>query len=225
MTLTIGCYHAHYSNIDYIQQAMEPYDVELVHFVDPGLDRRKTDADFPLDKAQDRIRDTLQWVGASHIDALLVTCTFFTAHMPERVDLPVPVVKIDDPLFEAICDSGRPPLLVFTNPATVQGTMDRLTEYAKKKEQPLSVRAHLLEGTFELVMQGKQEAYLDIVAEGLGSAAKENPDQQVWAAQLSMAAAAKRAEEAGAGFIGNPLSVLARHMEKRLQLKPRPTRN
>lgn len=224
MTVTIGCYHAHYSNIDYIRQAMEPYDVELVHFVDPGLDRRKTDADFPLERVQARIAETIAWVGSSHVDAVLVTCTFFTAHMDDRGGglLPVPIVKIDDPLFEAICECPRPPMLVFTNPATVRGTLDRLADYARAKGKPLAFQPRLLEGTFELLMQGKKEAYTDIVAEGLGALAMEHPELQVWAAQLSMAAAAEKAEREATVHIGAPLSVLVRHMAKRLRLQPRP---
>lgn len=30
----IGCLHAHYSNIEYIQKAIASNDLELVHFVD-----------------------------------------------------------------------------------------------------------------------------------------------------------------------------------------------
>ena len=33
----LGCLHAHYSNIEYIENAFSPYNIELVHFVDPGL--------------------------------------------------------------------------------------------------------------------------------------------------------------------------------------------
>ncbi|ULL18810.1 hypothetical protein DVH26_32865 [Paenibacillus sp. H1-7] len=224
MTRTIGCYHAHYSNIDYIQQAMEPFDVELVHFVDPGFDRRKSDAAFPVETAQARIQDTLVWVESAHVDAILVTCTFFTAHMPDSDALPVsiPVVRIDDPLFEAICAEGRPPLLVFTNPATVDGTVRRLIQYAEGRGMELPVRTHLLEGTFDILMRGDKETYLSKVTEGLMNLAAEHPDHQLWAAQLSMAGAAGRAEEAAGVRIGDPLSELSRYMEKGLQLKPRP---
>ena len=33
----LGCLHAHYSNIEYIENAFAPYNIELIHFVDPGL--------------------------------------------------------------------------------------------------------------------------------------------------------------------------------------------
>lgn len=46
MKRKLGCYHAHYSNIEHIEKALGSYDIELVHFVDPGLDRIKNDSDF-----------------------------------------------------------------------------------------------------------------------------------------------------------------------------------
>ena len=38
----LGCLHAHYSNIEYIENALSPYDIELIHFVDPALMYRVT---------------------------------------------------------------------------------------------------------------------------------------------------------------------------------------
>lgn len=29
---TIGCFHAHHSNIEHIERVMLPYEVELVHY-------------------------------------------------------------------------------------------------------------------------------------------------------------------------------------------------
>lgn len=36
----VGCLHAHHSNIAYVERAFASYEVELIHFVDPGLMRR-----------------------------------------------------------------------------------------------------------------------------------------------------------------------------------------
>ncbi|WP_028550103.1 hypothetical protein [Paenibacillus sp. UNC451MF] len=218
MTVTIGCYHAHYSNIEIIQKALEPYDVELLHFVDPGLDRRKSDPLFSLEKAQRKIKETLDWVAASRVDAILVTCTFFTAHMPEELDYGIPIIKIDDPLFESICESGQPPLLVFTNPATVQGTLERLIRYAMLKGKQLDLQSQTLEHSFELLMQGKKGAYVELVAAGLKRWIEAQPDRQVWAAQLSMVQAAEEAERASGVRVGDPLKALVGHLVERLQL-------
>jgi hypothetical protein len=47
------CFHAYSSNIEHIEKALVPYDVELVHFVDPSLDRIKTGTIFAVFKAKD----------------------------------------------------------------------------------------------------------------------------------------------------------------------------
>jgi hypothetical protein len=48
----IGCFHAHYSNIEHVEKALSDYEVELIHFVDPGLDRIKKDTEFTMDIAK-----------------------------------------------------------------------------------------------------------------------------------------------------------------------------
>lgn len=36
----IACLHAHHSNIEYIEKAFSPFDMEWLHFVDSGLMHR-----------------------------------------------------------------------------------------------------------------------------------------------------------------------------------------
>ncbi|MEK1830311.1 hypothetical protein AAAC51_18170 [Priestia megaterium] len=48
----LGCFHAHHSNIEHIEKALKPYNIELIHFVDPGLDRIKMDSNFTEEVAQ-----------------------------------------------------------------------------------------------------------------------------------------------------------------------------
>jgi hypothetical protein len=217
----IGCYHAHYSNIEYIEQALAPYNVELAHFVDPGLDRVKADSHFTGEQGQQKIAETLGWIASCHVDAILVTCTYFTANITEELEneLLLPILKIDDPMLALICSSSKPQLLVFTNPATVSGTMNRVHEYARKTGRSPQVQAHLLEDTFELIMQGKKQAYLELVTSGLERLAVQKPDHQLWAAQLSMAPAAEKASSSGGLKIGNPLEVLTQEMVKGLMLR------
>ncbi|MCR8635252.1 hypothetical protein [Paenibacillus radicis (ex Xue et al. 2023)] len=223
MTRRIGCYHAHYSNIEYIQQALECYDVELSHFVDPGLDRLKGDADFSAERGQRKIADMLGWIASCHVDAILVTCTYFTANLTEELEqaLPVPVIKIDDPMLALICANDEPQLLVFTNPATVNGTMNRMHQYARSAGRSPQLQAHLLENTFELIMQGKKQAYIEMVKTGLERLSAQYPDQQLWAVQLSMVPAAVIASSASRDSkkIGNPLKALVEELVSRLELK------
>ncbi|MVO97992.1 hypothetical protein [Paenibacillus lutrae] len=218
--IRIGCFHAHYSNIEYIDKALSSFNVELVHFVDPGLDRIKQDADFSEELIQDKIKAALDWISRCHVDAILITCTFFTSNLPESLPYGIPVIKIDDPLFHKMCQLDRPTTLVFTNPDTVEGTMRQLTAYADKAGKEISVNPVLLENTFPLLMQGKKNDYIDTVARGLTHMLEENPRQLVFTAQLSMVPAAQRASKDQDFFIGNHLDSLSSYLKEVLNLTP-----
>ncbi|WP_240633130.1 hypothetical protein [Paenibacillus montanisoli] len=215
----IGCFHAHYSNIEHIERALKDVKVELIHFVDPGLDRRKQDERFTLEQAERKVEESLGWIAGSHVDAVLVTCTFFTALWDEeRHRLPVPIVKIDDPLFRVLAKQNKPVLFVFTNPATVDGTMKQFQAYAERHGASVQAAAAVLPGTFELIMRGKKEEYFNEVTAGLMRMAEENPDTAIVAAQLSMAPAAQYVENMTASAIGNSLVSLAGYMQEKLGL-------
>ncbi|MFM1650515.1 hypothetical protein ACI7RC_00275 [Brevibacillus sp. B_LB10_24] len=194
MKKSIGCFHAHYSNIVHVEHALAPYEVELVHFVDPGLDRLKADADFTPQIAQKKVKDTLDWITACRADAILITCTYFSAMIEDNLFSSVPVIAIDDPLFHLICESDKPYILVFTNPETVDGTMNRLHLFSKRHGKAIQVQPFLLENTFELIMRGRQKEYTEKVAAELERLTAIHPDKAISAAQLSMAPAAEIVE-------------------------------
>jgi glutamate racemase len=215
----IGCFHAHYSNIEHIDNALRGLDVELIHYVDPGLDRIKLDADFTTEMAQKKVLDTLNWIAKSHVDAILMTCTFFTAIYDEDIHrFPIPIIKIDDPLFEEICQLDQPTIVAFTNPSTVQGTMNQLAIYAQKKGIVLEAAPALLANTFDLIMQGKRSEYIQAVTDGLIHLIEENPTKRVVAAQLSMVPAAQAAEKQTKHVVGNQLVSLATYLKEVLAI-------
>ncbi|MCY9656486.1 hypothetical protein P5G65_15500 [Paenibacillus chondroitinus] len=218
----IGCYHAHYSNIEHVEKALSIFDVELIHFVDPGLDRLKMDADFTKEIVEKKVIETLDWITKCHVDAILITCTFFTAIFNEEVHhYPIPIIKIDEPLFEDICKMNLPIIVAFTNPNTVNGTMNQLLSYSKMKGKEIEVEPFLLENTFELIMQGKKSEYIQSVSMGLINIIEENPMKNVVAAQLSMVPAAQLIEKQRTITIGNHLDSLSSYMKKILALEPK----
>ncbi|MFC5448273.1 hypothetical protein [Paenibacillus aestuarii] len=214
MMKKIGCYHAHYSNIEHIERALGHLDVELVHFVDPGLDRMKQDAGFSSEMAEKKVTETLDWIARCHVDAILVTCTFFTALIqPELHRYAIPVIKIDEPLLKQIGAAQEPLQVVFTNPATVEGTMKQWRDDLSKRGITVQMEPRLLEHTFELIMQGQKSAYTEAVAEGLVKLIAENPGKRIVAAQLSMVPAAKMAEAQTAHEVWNHLDGLIEYFQ------------
>ncbi|APO43779.1 hypothetical protein BS614_06975 [Paenibacillus xylanexedens] len=225
--ITIGCFHAHYSNIALIEETLAPYEVELVHYVDPGLDRLKHDADFSEVVIHEKVAQTLQWIAECHANAILVTCTLFaTVLEQEAIQVPVPVIGIDDPLLQEMRRVPGDYIIAFTNPATVEGTMARLNQALQQEDEngqlhvakTSQTEAVCIPWTFELIMRGDQQGYLEAVREGLQQIAEQYPGKTVVAAQLSMAPAAAQVTVDRGIPIHSPLALLAAYLEKNLGL-------
>ncbi|MEW9699499.1 hypothetical protein [Paenibacillus sp. SI8] len=220
MKKRIGCLHAHYSNIAYMEQAFASYEAELLHFVDPGLvSRVGSDEAFSLEDAQQKVNDQIAWIASCHVDAILVTCTNYVALLQEeKLSTTVPIIKIDEPFFQAICAREQPQILLFTNTATVEGTLERLHAYAEACGKSPVVDVRIIEHTFELIMQGKKEEYLRALTAYMHHLLSSQPDKEIAVAQLSMAEAARCIEEETGSSIVNPLETLMLHIEDNLEL-------
>ena len=225
--ITIGCFHAHYSNIALIEEKLADHEVELVHYVDPGLDRLKHDADFSDVVIREKVAQTLQWIAECHADAILVTCTLFaTVLEQEAIQVPVPVIGIDDPLLQEMRRVPGDYIISFTNPATIEGTMARLNQALQQEDEngqlhvakTSQTEAVCIPGTFELIMRGDQQGYLEAVREGLQQIAEQYTGKAVVAAQLSMAPAAAQVTIDRGIPIHSPLALLATYLEKDLGL-------
>ncbi|MFC5530246.1 hypothetical protein [Cohnella yongneupensis] len=99
-------------------------------------------------------------------------------------------------------------LFVFTNPNTVEGTMNQARRLFENNGRTLQAESIVLPGTFELIMQGKKEQYVDEVSNGLIRIARDNPGHRIVAAQLSMVPAAQTAGNSAGVKIGNALDSL-----------------
>ena len=214
----LGCLHMHHSNIPYIDGIVAPERVELLHFVDPGLMRRiGSDASFDSNQAEQQVRRQLGWMAACGLDAILITCTNYIAVLPdESLDLAVPVIKIDEPFFAHLLQQPAPHLLLFTNPATVEGTMRRLDDFAKQTGQQPGIEIEVIPDTFALVMAGETAAYTMAVAARLRDLARSGRYQAISVGQLSMADSARRVEDETGVPIGNPLDPLRIHLANEL---------
>ncbi|WP_040949485.1 hypothetical protein [Gorillibacterium massiliense] len=222
MKKRIGILHAHYSNIAYIEEALTGCDVELLHFVDPGLVYRVgSDESFSEEQAAEKVNRQVEWIAACHVDIILITCTNYIALLQEdQLAFKVPpIVKIDEPFFEKIISLEEPQILLFTNPATVEGTMNRLCQYAKANGKSPQIEARIIGDAFQLVMQGKKEQTHRIMTDYIRTLLESESGKAnaVSVAQLSMVGAA-RAITAEYGFsVQDPLAPLAAHLRTLLQ--------
>lgn len=213
MKKKIGCLHAHYSNIDYIESAFSPYELELNHYVDPGLIYRlKSDQ---VSEAEKKVKDQIEWIAQSGVDAILITCTNYIALM-KQIEVNIPIIKIDEPYFEALCNTQQPQTILFTNPDTVQGTMSRLEQYAKNRQKTLDIEVKIIENTFELIMSGKNEEYQKAVCDYIKQL---DSIRGLSVAQLSMVAAAQQVGHETSKIIINPLNTVVSSMVNQLNLQ------
>ena len=208
--------HVHHSNIHYIDQAFSTYDVELVHFVDPGLMRRLTfDSTFSKEAAAKKITEQIDWMESGQVDGILLTCTNYIALLQdERLTTRIPIFKIDEPFFETICRVTEPQTIFFSNPGTVKGTMDRLHHYAAAKKKQLNINVIVIEDTFEFMMNGQTDLYNKKIAEYIKLYSQKNNDV-LSVGQLSMYDASKQTQLA----ILNPLDSLVPPIVEALGLK------
>ncbi|WP_366291063.1 aspartate/glutamate racemase family protein [Paenibacillus sp. AN1007] len=222
---TAACFHAHHSNIRLIEQALASYNIELVHYVDPGLDRLKHDEDFSSTLVQEKVNQTLQWMSRCHADAILVTCTLFTAVLEQQKQpLPIPVTGIDDSLLAMMRTHPKRYLLAFTNPATVEPTMARYREHLDQHlagEDKPELESVLLPGLFDMIMRGEQESYLAALKDALHQLAVERKNSCLIAAQLSMAPASEQASIDSGITIYTPLTGLGASLERDIGITPR----
>lgn len=216
MKKRIACLHAHYSNIQYIENALSSDELELVHFVDPGLmSRISSDKNFDEVQAKNKVIEQIEWMSQANVEAILITCTNYIALLEEdRLHTSIPIIKIDEPFFGSICKITEPQILLFTNPATVDGTMRRLNEFATTHGKPVpDIEIRVVENTFELIMQGKNEQYVEQLSKYIKGVFASDKNKKISVAQLSMVETAVKVERELNVKIGNPLDSLILNFE------------
>ncbi|MFJ8526789.1 aspartate/glutamate racemase family protein [Bacillus sp. NPDC094106] len=217
----LACLHAHHSNIAYIEKAFASFEVELLHFVDPILPMRMQEGELETNYIQSKMRNQLQWIAESKVDAILITCTYFITFLQDmHVPIEIPILKIDEPFFKVICNVQEPQTILFTNPGTVPGTVERLKQYAQQRQKSIDIQIIIVEDTFALIMQGRKEEYDDRVSQCIYRMLKDG-NQVISVAQLSMVDAARKVENRVNRVIVNPLDALVEYSVDQLNLRKR----
>ncbi|PGX96409.1 hypothetical protein [Bacillus thuringiensis] len=216
----LGCLHAYYSNIEYIENAFSLFNIELIHFVDPALMYRVTlNENFQESEAQFKVKEQIEWIAQCNVDAILITCTNYIAILQEdQLSISVPIIKIDEPFFDYLCNIQQPQTILFTNPATVEGTVERLKHHANTHQKSLDLEVIVINSTFELIMQGLKEEYDQEIAKFLNQIIKDTK-KVISVAQLSMVDASQQVEYKTSKTIINPLITLVSYIVNQLKLE------
>lgn len=211
MKKMIACLHAHHSNIAYLQTSIDSRLIELTHYVDPGLIKRiGRDASFSKEEAGNKVIEQIEWIAQTGVEAILITCTQYSALLEvEKLRTSIPVIKLDEVFFHTICSSDAPQTLLFTNPATINGTMKQLDKFAAANNKTVdNIEVRIIENAFELIMQGKTEQYVEKVSNEIKSILAADKNKKASVVQLSMVESARRVERELNMKIDNPLDAL-----------------
>ncbi|MDF2681089.1 MAG: hypothetical protein K0R47_2279 [Brevibacillus sp.] len=217
----IACLHGHHSNISLLDHAFSPWTVELVHYVDPGLLLQNGGTCPPTkEQAHDKLRSQLSWMQACSPDAIVITCTQYAASLTaeDEASMNIPVFTIDGPFFDEVAQRLGPQALLFSNPATVTPTMNRLWEHASVLGLMPRIEIHLADGAFDLIMANKQQAYYDAIWGALQTLCDTHPSDSLAVAQLSMVPVAHDFTRESGIPITHPLQSLTERMVQTLQL-------
>ncbi|QXE03243.1 hypothetical protein [Terribacillus sp. DMT04] len=203
----IACLHAHYSNINYIEKALAPYDVALTHFTDPALMHHfKENQSFnPYRKVEEQIH----WISSTNPDAILITCTNYILYLPTDINIDIPIIKIDEPFFHEL-DRYETARLYFTNPDTVQGTMDRLYSVNDKANSKRYL-FEIIPNAFQLIMANRKNDYTKAIIEHVLNAEASGV---IAFPQLSMVDAATLIQSNSHVKIVTPIDALTVYLER-----------
>ena len=135
----------------------------------------------------------------------------------DQLSTSVPIIKIDEPFFDYICNIGQPQTILFSNPATVEGTMERLKYHASQQQKTLDLEVIVINNTFDLFMRGLKEDYDQEVSKFLSQIINEK--KVISVAQLSMVDAARQVENQTSKTIINPLNTLVSSIVHQLELE------
>ncbi|PCK18636.1 hypothetical protein CEY02_18845 [Bacillus pumilus] len=213
--IRLHCLHAHPSNMSYIEDVFCDTAFELHHTVDSSfMERAKQDPTFDLQKQQAYAINSL--MQEREADIILLTCTQYIAAMGDQQHLfKQPIVSIDEPLFELICEKEGPLQLLFSNPDTVEGTMNRLYVYTKKRGNKIDVEPIVMRDAFHLCMNGDTQAYEHLIKEQLRKCMVKK-SEDICVMQLSMVHAAQQIEDETGVSITHPLSSLKHFINRQM---------
>lgn len=204
--IRLHCLHAHPSNQSYIEDVFGDTDLALYHTVDSSFIERATQ-DPTFDHHKQQVYAINKLMKEDKADLTLLTCTQYIAALGDQQHLfKQPIVPIDEPVFELICEKKESLQLVFSNPATVEGTMKRLESYAKDRGKQIDAEVIVMEDVFHLCLNGDMQAYEEQIKKQLRRCMKKSGD--ICVMQLSMVRASQQMEEETGVPIIHPLSPL-----------------
>ena len=201
---TIICLHAAASNIEAVDGVLRDAGFTVEHEVDTMLLAMIRGSE-PVERQLTYVARRIQELIKSKPEYIFITCTNYIVLLDQiEVSSDVPILKIDELLFDTVVNVEAPIKLLFTNEQTVTGTMERLMRYVGR---PLNVEVVVVPRVFDMYITGDKVGH---DAELLRVLAELNAEcvlgEVIAVAQLSMAGVAEVFSEVSGVRVISPLT-------------------
>ena len=110
----------------------------------------------------------------------------------------------------------QPQTILFTNVATINGTIERLKQFASNRKKSIDIEILVINNTFDLIMKGLKDEYNQEIIKFLHTMIQQNKNISV--AQLSMVDASKKVQQLTSKTIINPLDTLISYILNQLKI-------
>lgn len=208
MSKTVICLHASAANIEVINKAFHNSSFQLQHIVDAQL-MKLIQQGASSQRLQQKIQSQLDDIVALNPDFILITCTNYIAVLDEvKWISDIPILKIDELLFEQLQSTQKPIKILFSNEATVAGTMKRLRAYC---QQELDIEVIVVPEIFELYLAGDTLRHDQLLFNALQEL--DTFENTVVVAQLSMAKVAQIYSRLHKNEIINPITAVEQYLQ------------
>ena len=122
------CLHAAESNVEIIEQSLADISFEISHVVDTYL-LKMIREQRPFNEQKDYAFNKIIELIEQRPAFILITCTNYIVLLDQiELNTNIPILKIDELLFEQLKEVQAPIKLLFTNKQTIEGTMARLKQ-------------------------------------------------------------------------------------------------
>jgi Asp/Glu/hydantoin racemase len=145
-------------------------EAELINILEDGLSPDRAKVSELTDELRDRIMALASYGLQAKADAVLFTCSAFgEAIEMAAAQLPVPILKPNEAMFQsAIGEGGRVAMLYTFSPARA-GMEDEFREEAARLNSAATLECFLVEGAIEAVRSGDVKTHNRLVAEKAAS--------------------------------------------------------
>ncbi|ALS38362.1 hypothetical protein ABID30_002336 [Enterococcus rotai] len=178
----ILCIHAHFSNIPYLTQLFQDKPtIVLEHYVIP---------DFLEQITTKSLIHFIEEKTTEAVIGILITCTMYSNLVKPNVINHVPVMRVEDPLVAHIVTNPHKKKLVFSNPKTVDQTVNKIETLYNEKSLALDYEVFIVPNAFDLILTNQKTAYQKALFEYLFSM-NNTFSGDIYLMQLSMSILSK----------------------------------